>query len=328
MKTLCLLPLLVTIACGSSMPGNVGGPGGSGGAGASAGGEGGAPASGGKPSASAGTSASAGKSGGGGGGKAGGGSGGASSEGGEGGNLPIGGGMATSSLTAKPLGSTDAAQGYQEYLPAGYGDGVKRPLIVFVHGLGENGNGDADLTKLLSIGIGKVLSSGQWPETRPFVVLAPQHPPTPVSSGFDCTTPAELHAFIDYALANYDIDAKRVYLAGLSCGAIGSWNYLGQYVDAQVAAAVLVAGDGRPAWTAKGCELARVGIWAFHGLLDGTVPPAGSTEPIGELMACPDPREDLRLTTFPDVGHESWVQAYEQPDAANDIYGWMLGITR
>jgi predicted esterase len=242
--------------------------------------------------------------------------------------VPTGDGLPAGTFTARPLGSTKAARGFHEYLPPGYGDGVKRPLIVFVHGLGENGNGTSELPRVLNNGIAKVIGNHQWPASRPFVVLSPQHPPTPVSSGFDCTTPTELHDFISFALANYEVDPHRVYLAGLSCGSIGSWNYLGQYLDEQVAAAVLVAGDGRAAWTAQGCKLSRVGIWAFHGTLDGTVPPVGSTEPLAKLMDCPQPRKDQRLTTYPGVGHESWVQTYEQADSPNDIYGWLLGMSR
>jgi predicted peptidase len=308
MRSVCLIVGLLAIACDSSTPGSTNGA-----AGADAGGsknEGGGTSGG---ASTAGTSTAGTNT---------------ASGGVAGSEIPTDGGMPAGLLVAKPLGSTDAAQGYQEYLPTGYGNGAKRPLIVAVHGLGENGNGTSDLDKITGIGIGKVISSGQWPASRPFVVLAPQHPPTPVASGFDCTTPAELHDFIDYALANYEVDPARVYLAAYSCGAIGSWSYLGKYVDQQVAAAVLVAGDGQAAWTAQGCKLANVGIWAFHGLLDATVPPAGSTEPMAKLMECPQPRKDQRITTYPNAGHETWIQTYELSDSPNDIYGWMLGISR
>ena len=34
-----------------------------------------------------------------------------------------------------------------------------------------------------------------------------------------CTTPDEIHDFIDYAVAHYNVDPTRVYITGLSCGA-------------------------------------------------------------------------------------------------------------
>src|SRR5262245_25879474 len=46
-------------------------------------------------------------------------------------------------ITPHPLGETDAPSGYHEYLPPGYGDGTPRPLLVFLHGFGANGNGSA-----------------------------------------------------------------------------------------------------------------------------------------------------------------------------------------
>ena len=62
-----------------------------------------------------------------------------------------------------------------------------------------------------------------------------------------CTTPDEVHDFIDFAVAHYNVDPSRVYLTGLSCGAFGIWEYLAKYQgEVQAAAAVPIAGDGRP----------------------------------------------------------------------------------
>ena len=44
-----------------------------------------------------------------------------------------------------------------------------------------------------------------------------------------CTTPNEVHDFIDYAVTHYNVDPSRVYITGLSCGAFGIWEYLGIY---------------------------------------------------------------------------------------------------
>src|SRR5438309_2106049 len=74
----------------------------------------------------------------------------------------------------------------------------------------------ADLPKVLVHGPPKLISLNQWPASRPFVVLSPQHsgPPT-------CPTATELHDFFTFALGAYAIDTTRVYLTGLSCGAQG-----------------------------------------------------------------------------------------------------------
>jgi predicted peptidase len=167
-----------------------------------------------------------------------------------------------------------------------------------------------------------LIARDQWPATRPFVVLSAQHP------GSGCPTATEIRAFIAWAMTNYTVDSTRIYLTGLSCGAIGSWNYLGANVDMQVAAAVLIAGDGRGAWGNQRCNLGRVAIWGFHGESDTTVSPDGTRVAMNNLIACPTPpRKDARHTMYPGVGHDSWSRTYDS-SAGHDIYGWLLSQRR
>jgi predicted peptidase len=217
-------------------------------------------------------------------------------------------------------GTTD---GYWEYLPPHYGNGERYPLLIFRHGIGENGNGTSELIKVKANGPPKLIEANQWPEERKFVVLSVQH------KGDGCAAVKETDDFIEFALAKYDIDPKRVYLTGLSCGAIGSWDYLGEHTNEAVAAAVLVCGNGRPAFAKAGCNLGKVPIWAFHGDADPTVPPAGSTEAVASLKACTAPKAvDVKLTVYPGVQHDSWTMTYDLSNPANDIYAWLLTHVR
>ncbi len=229
-------------------------------------------------------------------------------------------GPASGRHTARPVNSfKNNTAGYYEYLPPHYGNGARYPLLVFRHGVGENGNGTTDLDMVLAHGPPKLIKANMWPEDRKFVVLSVQHP------GSGCPTPDEMDQFFAFALANYDIDPKRIYLTGLSCGAIGSWDYLGVHVNEDVAAAVLICGNGRPAFMKAGCNLGKVPIWAFHGEADAQVAPAGSTETVASLKACTDPAAvDVKLTTYPGVGHDSWTMTYNLSNPANDIYAWMM----
>jgi predicted esterase len=259
-------------------------------------------------------------------------------------------------LVPHPKGDAGAPSGYYEYLPAGYGDGPRRPLLVVLHGYGESGDGSAaQLRNLLAkdSGIPWLIRADRWPVDRPFVVLARQHAAAPdpaydecgrgaytgdctfrvqhdrgnPAGGSSCVTPAEIHAFLEYATAKYDVDPGRVYLTGLSCGAFGAYEYLAQYGGSQIAALVAVAGDARPALSAAHCKLATVPIWAFHGDADDVVSPGGSTVLTTELAACPQPRPALEVTVYPGVGHESWVKTYDL-SAGHDIFAWFLGFTR
>src|SRR4051812_12381558 len=260
-------------------------------------------------------------------------------------------------MTQRPIGSTESPVGFDEYLPPSYTPtGDKSPLILFFHGYGETGDGTPGaLSSLVNAGIPKYINVGGWPTARPFVVLAPQHVEGPGAFDFSscdnqplfngscnmqvqhdldnappafCTTPDEVHDFIDYAVGHYNVDPTRVYVTGLSCGAFGIWEYLAKYhSDLKVAAAIPIAGDGRPGSSGHYCDLAGAPLWAFHGLQDETVDPNGSKVPMEALAACPgvDP-DNAKLTLYPDRDHNSWDPAYGGADG-NDIYSWMLGYT-
>lgn len=222
--------------------------------------------------------------------------------------------------TARVLGTfTGQTHGYYEYLPPQY-DGVQAvPLLLFWHGVGENGAGNAtELPKVLNNGPPKLIHQNKWAAERPFVVLSPQHP------GSGCPTATEIDGFLDFARQQYRLDPARLYLTGLSCGAIGSWNYLGTYANEAIAAAVLIAGDGRSAWNKQKCDLGKLAVWGLHGDADKTVLPVGTTEPMNNLLACPSPpRLEAVLTIYPGVGHDSWTRTYDL-SAGHDVYSWLL----
>ena len=228
-------------------------------------------------------------------------------------------GVSSSRLVEHQKGSDSSPNGYYSYVPPSYPGGAKWPLLIALHGVGENGNQTTELVKVLNPGIGNLVKHDKWPNNRPFIVLLPQH--TGVNN---CPNANEIKAFITWAMANYEVDQKRVYLTGLSCGAIGAWSYLGQELDSQIAALVPIAGNGKPAWGKQMCSLGKVPIWAFHGDADGTVNVSGTNVPMDGLAACPVPsRKDAIKTIYPGVGHNSWDQTYNL-SSGHDIYSWML----
>lgn len=230
-------------------------------------------------------------------------------------------------MTARPVGTVaGAALGYIEYLPPGYGDGGPSPLLVALHGVGQSGPGDgASLTRLFELGIPPLIKGNRWPDSRPFVVLAPQHDAVVPAV---CIAPTEIADFLAFAIKHYDVDPARIYLTGLSCGAIGSWNYLGAHKDEVVAAAVLIAGGGYGAIDEAGCGLGRIPIWAFHGGRDDAVPARYSINSIARLQQCSNPTAvDARLTLYPEAGHDAWSRTYDL-SVGNDVYSWLLEYTK
>jgi len=235
--------------------------------------------------------------------------------------------------TAHMLAAGGAPNGYFEYLPPGYDGGAATPLLVFWHGIGEDGNGTSDLNKVTSWGPPKLIANNQWVATRPFIVLSPQYTAVNgnIAPGGGCPSSATINGFVTWALANYNIDRKRVYITGLSCGAIGSWDYLANFQGTVVAAAVLLSGNpGDPttagsSWKRAGCTLGSAALWSFHGDMDGVVPYAPDQTTMQDVIACPEPpRRDARFTTVKDGGHIVWDPIYDLSGGYGDIYQWML----
>jgi predicted peptidase len=217
--------------------------------------------------------------------------------------------------------------GYLEYLPPGYGDGEPRPLLVFLHGGGEAGDGSEEQLALVAThGIPALIEAGEWPGERPFVILSPQYGPEPASG--DCAIAQELHAFLNFATEHYEVDPSRIYLTGISCGAIGVWDYLADHGDEVVAVAVPISGHAEWALEeSSACELALVPVWAFQGALDEVVTVDHTEGPMDQIRACDlgQPIE-MELTVYPDADHvenDAWTRTYDL-SAGHDIYTWML----
>ena len=98
--------------------------------------------------------------------------------------------------TLRPAGTTGSPLGYAEYLPPSYGDDPS-PLLVFLHGSGESGDGSADALALQAEqAIPRHIANDGWPDERPFVVLAPQHDDTAMAATTSTatTSPSPAHA--------------------------------------------------------------------------------------------------------------------------------------
>lgn len=198
------------------------------------------------------------------------------------------------------------------YLPAGFDarSGKRYPLLIFLHGSGEAGQ---DLEKVKAHGPPEFLSSRA---DFPFIVASPQartrlqgfNPGT--FAGFDLAT---LNAMLDELLEELPIDPDRVYLTGLSMGGFSTYGWASQHPERFAAIAPVCGG-----WDLHdACRLKDVPVWAFHGAEDPVVPLAGHQAMIDAIKACGG---KARLTVYAGVGHDSWTQAYADPN----LYDWLL----
>jgi len=116
--------------------------------------------------------------------------------------VTVDGGPSSSRQTQKPLGSVAGApNGYLEYLPAGYDGTAAVPLLVFWHGIGEDGNGTSDLGNVTAWGPPKVIANDGWDNSRPFIVLSPQYTSMKdgsIAPGAGCPSSDTINTFIGW----------------------------------------------------------------------------------------------------------------------------------
>lgn len=203
--------------------------------------------------------------------------------------------------------------GFLLYLPRTYGQDPAQtwPLILFLHGSGENG---ADPELVAATGLPELLIGDA---DYPFIVVSPQAPEDAVWWGTELDRVAVL---LDYVQANFAVDPGRVYLTGLSMGGFGAWAMIVRYPD-RFAAVVPIAGG----WNSENdsiprniCNIKDVPIWVFHGEQDDIVLPKKSQLMVDALQRC---GSDVKFTLYPEANHrESWAIAYADPA----LYEWLL----
>jgi predicted peptidase len=105
--------------------------------------------------------------------------------------------------------------------------------------------------------------------------------------------------------AEFNIDSRRIYIAGQSMGGIGTWNFIAARPDI-FAAAIPLCGGGD---VSRASVIAKIPIWAFHGSNDKSVP---VTESRMMIAAVQQAGGNPRYTEYPGVGHEVWLKAFQE----------------
>lgn len=164
--------------------------------------------------------------------------------------------------------------------------GEKYPLVLFLHGAGERGN---DNEKQLTHG-GQMFLNPVNREKYPAFVLFPQCPesgywayenrpqsfiPTQMPVGKEMPSVFQaVKELLDMYLANPQVDKSRIYIMGLSMGAMGTYDMVSRFPDI-FAAAVPICGTVNPT---RLSAARNVAFRIFHGDADDVVPVAGSRQ--------------------------------------------------
>lgn len=254
-------------------------------------------------------------------------------------------------FTAKPSTPVSPnSNGFYEYLPQGYDPGGTEtyPLLIFCHGSGESGNGDAtELSRLVipGKGLAALLNTGSFPtsftvasQTFRFIILCPQFTPWPSLSAGD------IDAVISYATTHYKVNSNRIYLTGLSMGGGMTWEYAAASTtnSGKLAAIVPICGavpDGMGGYLttpdaakARNITNTNLPVWATHNQGDNVVPVSYTTNYVDDINAAPAPTPTAKKTIFTSWtdAHDAWTQTYDPAftESGMNIYQWMLQYQR
>src|SRR5450631_1320117 len=216
-------------------------------------------------------------------------------------------------------GSPEGLIGFLQFTPSDYGS-QKHPLIVFLHGIGERGNGTTQINSVAANAIPKFCAAGATMrftvngQTSSFVVLSPQ-----LSTQLGYWPTYYVKQMIAYAKANLTIDTNRIYVCGLSLGGGGVWRVItdtqnfDHTFDGTIAAAAPVCGTQEET-DADFCTTIgtnHLPVWAFHSMDDGTVN-VGATQHAQILSINCGVTPASKFTYYLYGGHVgAWINAYD-----------------
>jgi len=212
---------------------------------------------------------------------------------------------------------------YEVYVPPGWNKKSKWPVILFLHGAGERGSYPSG--KIASV-IARFFVTYQ--SQIPAVIVFPRCAAGKVWSDPDMEALA-LQA-LEKTIREWNGDRARIYLTGLSMGGYGTWYLAGKYPEKFAAIAPVCGGIRGPAgfpelalsaapdaYSSFATKMARLPVWMFHGAEDPVVPVTESREMYAALKAA---GADVRYSEYPGVKHDSWNNAYAEPE----FLKWLL----
>ena len=207
-------------------------------------------------------------------------------------------------------------------IPKNYNTQRSYPLLIFLHGAGERGSDN----KSQLVHGSSLFKSDDFKKKYPSIVIFPQCPAKSswanVKRNDEMLTGKKFDFFkeisenkqlimveklLDFIKKKYNIDSSRRYVGGLSMGGMGTFELVARNPD-YFAAAFPICGAGNPSWSN---HLKTTPFWIFHGEEDEVVSVDFSRK---MYKALSKEKASVRLTIYPKVNHNSWENAFSDPD--------------
>ena len=191
---------------------------------------------------------------------------------------------------------------YQVYIPSNFQNIDKLPVVVFLHGIRERGTGGF----LPKAGILGTLIKHYFSQV-PAIILLPQ-----CRAGSYWSDPVMDQMVIralEQSITEFNADANRVYLIGVSMGGYGVWHFASEHPQ-KFAALVSICG-GSPVlngdrYISIASKVGKTAAWLFHGTDDRVVPVSESREIVKALQAN---QGNVKYSEYGGVGHNVWMNA-------------------
>ncbi len=193
------------------------------------------------------------------------------------------------------------------------------PIVIFLHGAGEVGDGTlTGLNKLYnSTNHANLLKYGN---ERGFIVLAPQFVQAYNGWRPDWNGAEYVNNVITWARSNLPIDPSRIYLTGLSSGGGGTWDFLirkQEYTNLIAAAVPICPAPQDGDWSL--IVKAGTPVWSFHANDDRANPVTATINPVNYLNS-QKINPPAKTTIYPTGGHGIWGTVY----GTSAMYDWLL----
>lgn len=224
-----------------------------------------------------------------------------------------------SGLLSRSVRVGNKSYGYQIYMPGNLAGKEKQPVILFLHGIGQRGEGG------FVKGAARLLIR-QYLEKLPAIVLLPQCEKGRYWS--DPLMEAMVMATLKETVAEFNADRGRLYMIGVSMGGYGAWHMAAEH-ERTFAAFVSICG-GSPLRTGERFRsiARRVGqtpVWVFHGADDRVVPVSESRQMVAALK---DFKGRVRYSEYEGVGHNVWLNVMKEPGLLPWLLSQRLAVAR
>lgn len=219
---------------------------------------------------------------------------------------------------------------YRILFPKHFNPGQKYPLLFVLHGSGERGNNNESQ---LAYGAQRLLQDSVR-EMYEAIVVFPQCPAKSYWSNVKQVTDSAtnkrkfifqedapptmamimLMGLVDQFLDKPFVDKHKIYVGGLSMGGMGTFELIGREPKVFAAAFAICGGDN----TLNAKKYAKkVPLWIFHGNNDPVVPADHSQVMVDAIK---EAGGNPRFTLYPGVGHNSWDNAFNEPDLLHWLF--------